>query len=292
MNRFSISQIAQFSGIKPHTIRIWEKRYHALEPNRTEGNTRYYSGSQLRRLLNITALMQHKYKVSDLCSASDEELFTIVKKHNSCKDRNNSYDYFVSQLIAAGINYEEYSFNKLFSHCLLRFGMKETYIKILNPLMIRLGLMWSTDRLPPAQEHFISNLVQAKIQVATDSLPPGNPDSETWILFLPEDEHHEISLLFANWLIRSYGKKTIYLGSGVPLPTLITAVNDTKPNNLLLFFVHYNLPENAQNYLNKLALQFGDKHIYIAGNRKLVNELSFDKNLHLLKTIKELERNL
>jgi DNA-binding transcriptional MerR regulator len=292
MDKLSISQVAQFSGIKPHTIRRWEQRYDALKPSRTEGNTRYYSGDQLRRLLNIVSLKEQNYKVSELCTLSDERLFEMVAALNATDVQDESHQYLVSQLIDSGMNYDEPKFEKTFSHCLLRLGIKDTYIRIIYPLLVRLGLMWAANKLPPAHEHFISNLIRQKIMTAIDSLPPADHDSDSWLLFLPEDEFHEIGLLFANHFIRSSGKEVIYLGPSVPLSTLKIAVKETNPNNLFLFLVHYNLPKNAQIYLNQLMNCFSHQKIYISGNQKLLGQIDSQKNLNHLNSVKSLERQL
>ncbi len=124
MDKFSISQGAQFSGIKPHNIRMWEQRYDVLNPHRSKGNTRYYSGNQLRRLLNIASLMQTGYKISELCAMNDERLFSLIKSFKSDKPINGVNKYFISQLIGSGMCYDESHFEKIFSHCLLQYGMK------------------------------------------------------------------------------------------------------------------------------------------------------------------------
>lgn len=292
MDKLSISQIAQFSGIKPHTIRMWEKRYDALKPCRTKGNTRYYSSAQLRRLLNITSLMKDDYKVSELCSASDDVLFKMVAEKRNKKSTEKPNGYFISQLIAAGMSYDEANFEKIFSHCLLRFGMRNTYKKTIYPMLNRLGLMWLSNDLPPAHEHFISNIIKQKIGTAIDSLAVSENDADSWLLFLPEDEFHEIGLLFANYLIRCSGKKVIYLGPNVPLSTLKVAVTDIEPENLFFFLVHYNLPKNTQIYLNQLKDYFNHQKIYVSGNQKLMDEINFGENLYRLNSIENLERKL
>ncbi|HET6527857.1 MAG TPA: MerR family transcriptional regulator, partial [Balneolaceae bacterium] len=263
MNHFSISQIAQFSGIKPHTIRMWEQRYDALNPSRSEGNTRYYNGDQLRRLLNIVSLLEYDYKVSELCEMSDEMLFDLIKATQKKTTENEPNEYFISQLIAAGMSYDEAYFEKIFSHCLLRYGMKDAYTKVVYPMLVRLGLMWASDTLPPAHEHFISNIIRQKLFTAIDSLPPADPASESWLLFLPENEFHEIGLLLANYLIRFSGKKVVYLGGNVPLQSLTAAIKNTNPDNLLLFLVRSNLIESTEVYLDELNRLFNKQKIYV-----------------------------
>lgn len=264
MNQFSISQLAQFSGIKAHTIRIWEQRYNALQPYRSEGNTRYYDGLQLRRLLNIVSLLKFNYKVSQLCKMTDEELAELQRQYHLRAIDDNDFEYFINQLISAGVNYDEQNFDKFFSHCLLRFGLKKTYVEVLYPVLDRIGIMWSIDQMPPTQEHYITNLLQQKLFTAIDSLAPEKSNEEVWLLFLPENEFHEIGLLFASYLIRSRGKKVIYLGSNVPLSLLGTAVKETKVTRILTFLVHNDLPENVNSYLEELKKGAAGREVFVA----------------------------
>jgi DNA-binding transcriptional MerR regulator len=292
MDLFSISQLAQYSGIKPHTIRIWEQRYNALQPVRSEGNTRYYDSVQLRRLLNIVSLSQSGHKVSDLGILSDAELFSLLETAISTIDGNDPAEYFISQMIATGMAYDEANFERCFSHCLLRFGMKNAYIKVLHPMLERIGLMWSTDKIPPAQEHFISNLVRRKLFTAIEYLPVANSEEDAWLLFLPENEFHEIGLLFSYYLVRLSGKKAIYLGSNVPQKSVLEAVKDISPKNLLFFLVHNDFPDHIQAYLNTLADHLPDKNIFFTGNPKLIGQLEKTKHISWVRTIEEFDRIL
>ena len=291
MNLFSISQLAQFSGIKQHTIRIWEKRYNALSPTRSEGNTRYYNNNQLRRLLNIVSLMQLNYKISQLGTMPDNELYKIIGSA-TYESMPESAEYFVLHLTRAGLSYDEMQFDKIFSHCILRYGMTETYKKILYPMLVRTGLMWSCNTMPPANEHFVSSLLRQKISTAIDSLPHALPGEETWMLFSPEDEFHEIGLLFAHYLIRVSGKKVIYLGTNMPLDSLAAAVKDAQANKLLLSLVHRNTIKRLQEYLNKLNKIITGKEMYVAASKELMKQIKLPKRIKWLQSANELENVL
>src|SRR5690606_2384786 len=138
MDEFSISQLAQFSGIKAHTIRIWEQRYNALRPGRTAGNTRYYNNMQLRRLLNIVSLLEVGYKISELAALPDPTLFGMIKYHLIMPQLHGPAEYYISQMISAGLDFNEAHFEKIFSHCLLKYGMKETYVQIIYRVLLRM----------------------------------------------------------------------------------------------------------------------------------------------------------
>lgn len=291
MNSFSITQLARFSGVKAHTIRMWEQRYHTLQPNRTEGNTRFYNNDQLKRLLNIVTLADVDYKVSELSKMPDKKLFKLLEELKN-KSGDVHYEYFIPQLINAAINYDESAFEKTFSHCLLRFGFKDTYLLIIYPLLVRIGLLWSSDTIPPAHEHFISNLITQKLFTAIDSLPVPDPKSESWLLFLPEQEFHEIGLLFASYLIRRAEIKVVYLGSNLPLESLKMVLENISPENLLLFFVHRDLPEDTREYLKHLGKLFKRKKIFVAGHKKFTEQLGEINKVQYLNSIEDLEKQL
>jgi DNA-binding transcriptional MerR regulator len=292
VQQFSISQLAQFSGIKAHTIRVWEQRYNALNPQRSEGNTRYYDNSQLRRLLNIVSLVDEGNRVSELCTLSDEELSRRVQAFDSLKFPKGPEEYYISQLILAGINYDEWHFEKIFAHCLLRLGMKHTYLKILYPMTARMGLMWSHGTFSPAYEHFNSNLLRQKLFTAIDSLPPASPKAEGWLLFLPEDEFHELGLLFAQYMIKSSGQRAVYLGANLPMEGIANAVEQIQPDSLLLFLIHYDLPERTQQYLDDLASSYRVNNIYVSGNPSLLGRLKMKLPLQWLQQVQNLEHVL
>lgn len=291
MNSFSISQLSQYSGVKPHTIRMWEQRYNALQPIRSQGNTRYYSGDQLRRLLNIVSLIKTDRKVSELCSMPDDQLSALILNESGASNGETS-EYFVSQLISAGMSYNQVQFENLFEHCLSHYDISKAYKLVIYPLLVRVGLMWAADEIPSVQEHFITNLVRQKLLRSIDALPPARANAKKWILFLPEDEFHEIGLLFASFIIRQTGDEVVYLGSSVSSAAVLTAIRELKPEYLLLFFVRYNVSEDAQNYLMGLNSGFNGQKIFVAGNNKLLSQLEYTGALQWLKYIDSLEREV
>jgi hypothetical protein len=159
-------------------------------------------------------------------------------------------------------------------------------------MLVRIGIMWSSDTIPPAHEHFISNLLRQKFLTAINSLPLAKAESDSWLLFLPEDEFHEMGLLFANYLLRQSGKKVIYLGSNLPLQSLKTVVKTVSPKNLLLFIVHQNLPDDIQEYFNKLSNEFKGKKIFVAADEKVTNGLKKRNNIFFLNSVENLEEQL
>jgi len=293
LNSFSISDLEQYSGIKAHTIRVWEQRYNALQPNRSEGNTRYYSGNQLRRLLNIVSLTNSDYKVSELCAMPDYQLYRLLEeKLADVKSPDDRAEIFISQVIAAAMRFSEERFDKVFSNCLLRYNIKEAYINVLYPALVRLGLLWANDSLPPAQEHFITNLFRQKLLAAIDMLPPSSSTKDPWLLFLPEDEFHETGLLFANYMIRQAGKKVIYLGASVPYSSLAEAIEDINPANLLFFLVRANNTENDARLISKLGNEFPAYKFFVASQQERIDNVKMGRNFTALHSVHDLEKML
>ncbi len=293
MDQFSISHLQQLSGIKAHTIRIWEQRYGALEPGRSEGNTRYYDSHQLRRLLNIVSLLKDGYKISHVGPMKDEELAHLLslklEEKRLTEDKN---EYYVSQLMAAAVSYDEAHFNAVYQQCIQKQGLKNTYTEVLYPLLNRMGLMWEIDSVSPAQEHFSSNLIKQKIFSAIESVPLANKSKRKWMLFLPENEFHEIGLLFANFLLREAGHQVVYLGSNVPLNTLEKAAQEIHPTDILLFFVHYLDHEEAAAYLKQVNTLFPKTNIHIASSKTLTEHIAKPRRINFIYSPEELIHTL
>lgn len=204
---YSISDLERLTGISVHNIRVWERRYNALQPSRSVGNTRYYDDSQLKRLLNIAGLYFSGHKISKACAMSKEETESFLQQEiNATVSSENQYEYFIARIISRALSYEEYEVSQLITKSLERHGILNTYKFVMYPLLVRVGLMWRQDSLCPSQEHFLSSVFRQKLYTAIDSCPAPKPGSQKWLLFLPEDEDHEIGLLLANYLLRASGK--------------------------------------------------------------------------------------
>jgi MerR family transcriptional regulator, light-induced transcriptional regulator len=272
--QYSISDLEQLSGISVHNIRIWERRYNALQPSRTAGNTRYYDDEQLKRLLNIASLYFSGHKISKACAMSQEETNSFLQREiNDTVSHENQYEYFISQIISHGMEFMEHDVNQLITHSFVRNGVLATYKFVMYPLLVRLGLMWRKDSLCPSQEHFLSSIFRQKLYTAIDQCPQPEKGSEKWLLFLPEDEDHDIGLLLASYLLRAAGKQVIYLGAKVPVSALENPVSFTKPDNMLFFMTRVRPIDDAQLYLGKLTENFSNQAIYFSGNPKVLDEL-------------------
>ncbi|TKC10513.1 MerR family transcriptional regulator [Pedobacter polaris] len=286
--KLSISDLEQLSGVPVHTIRIWERRYNALEPLRSSGNTRSYNDEHLKRLLNIVSLNQAGVKISQACSLTGDQMEEFLEKElKAIMPGLASFEFYVSQLLNAGVKYDELSFSILLDQCIEEHGIMKTYEQVMFPLLQRLGLMWRLDHICPAHEHFISAIVRQKLMTAINSLPLSNRGGPVWLLFLPEDEAHDIPLLFASFMLRSYGFKVIYLGERVPMESLKDAYSSTQVDHLLFFLVRQRPVKETGNYLQNLSNTFPNANIFLAGNGKLIAELELGANMSCFSSIAE-----
>lgn len=200
------------------------------------------------------------------------------------------FEYYITQLINHGFSYDEIQLNRLLSECIGDFGMATTYKEVIYPLLVRLGLMWRRDQFCPSQEHFLTSVIRQKIFSAINSLPLNSSPAPSWLLFLPEDENHEIGLLFANYLLRLKGHSVIYLGPRVPISAVKHAIVKNQSNNILLFMINRRPITEADSYLAELSGCFQNTRVYLAGNAKFIGELELNQNVNWLRSLQEFEQ--
>lgn len=231
MNKYSIAQVEALTGIKGHTIRIWERRYNFLEPERTSTNIRYYSDGELRKLLNVAILNKNGLKISKIDRMSDSEINEAILNLTSQAGPKLSEE--INKLTLAMLDMDEIEFEKLFQKQLVRYGLVKTITEVIYPFLNHVGVLWTTNKVMPAHEHFVSNLIRQKIITAIDSLPLAPPDARSIVLFLAEDEDHEIGLLLASFIVRELGWRIYYLGQNVPTKNVLEVVEMKKPSYVL-----------------------------------------------------------
>jgi DNA-binding transcriptional MerR regulator len=279
---YSIQYLEEISGIKAHTIRIWEQRYNLFKPQRTASNIRYYDDNQLRKLLNVTALLELGYKISHIGDMSNAQITQELKNKLDDTDRSVSFQHFTNELIISSLNFDKASFEKQFNSCVLKFGFAPTIENVLYPTMKRIGILWQLEEMNPSQEHFISNLIRQKLYSAIDGLPEPAVSSKTCILFLPENEHHEIGLLYFNYLLIRSGIKTIYLGENVPINSVKHAADHLNPSHLVLFMIKTIAPDQSNEYLKKLCKLFPTKQVLLCGSPPFLQTIKKLNNLVLI----------
>lgn len=293
MNLFTISELQRYSGVNVHSIRAWEKRYNALTPHRTKGNTRYYDGSQLKRLLNIVSLMDDNYKISELCSMSDDELAQLLQnKLEDEKTPSENDEFLVSQMVASAIGFDESLFDKIFLRSVSKYGLELTYLKVIYPTVQRLGVLWSIEGISVAQEHFATHLIKQKLISSIDILPINHGEKGSWLLFLQEGELHEIGLLMANYLIRNAGQRSTYLGANVPFASVKDTVEAIKPGYLLSFLVAKNDKEEDEKFLSSLVKTFPSTQIFIGAEAGRVKNMKVGRNITFLTSMSDFKKQI
>jgi len=282
---YSIRDLEKISGIKAHTLRVWEQRYAILDPKRTETNIRYYEEDDLRLLLSISMLNNNGYKISKIAKMDKKEIHEICQ---SLFEVTEEHENQVNALTLSMIDMDEDRFEKIISNNTLRYGFEETMVKIINPFFERVGILWQTGTIRPAQEHFISNLVRQKVIVAIDAqVVPKGPEVPRYLLFLPEHELHELGLLFASYLLRSRGNRVIYLGQGLPEEDLDSVYESYHPHYLYTILTMNPPKESAMNYVERIGTKFSESIILAAGHA-LRNMESENDNVRVLDNMPEL----
>src|SRR5665213_811477 len=218
---FTIRDIENLSGIKAHTIRIWEQRYSFLKPKRSDTNIRFYSNDELKIILNIALLNKHGYKISQIDKMDREAMFNCVL---SLTHEEAKANVIVNQLLESMIEFDIERFEKILNKCIGTTDIEKTIIQIIFPFLDKVGILWLTNHLIPVQEHLISNVIRQKIIVGIDSLKQPPVTGLKICLFLPESEYHELSLLFVYFLLKKKGINVIYLGANIPMDELKTIV--------------------------------------------------------------------
>lgn len=267
--KYSIKDLERLSGIKAHTLRIWEQRYDLLHPQRTDTNIRYYSNEDLKKILNVSLLNQHGYKISNIASLSEDNLYREAEKLLNRFEKESDQ---VENLMLALLDWDESIFEGHVQDSIRHFGLENTLEKILFPFLRQLGNMWQAGIVNPAQEHFISNLVRQKIIVETDKLGhKSEAGSKRMVLYLPHNELHEMGLLYANYLCRKRGYRCLYLGQSVPFDDLRDVCELVQPDFIITILTSCFNQEDAKAYLQRCQETFRKGQFLVSG-RLVVGE--------------------
>jgi DNA-binding transcriptional MerR regulator len=288
---FSIRDLENLSGIKAHTIRIWEKRYNLLSPKRTSTNIRNYSLASLQKLLNITLLYNNGYKISKIAKVPENEIPLLVKEIVA---RNSFKNHAINAFKLAMVNFDQTMFFNTYNRLLADKSFRDIFNDVFIPLLNELGLLWQTDTISPSHEHFITNLIKQKIIVNTEKLQSNEPtrQDKTFVLFLPENEIHELGLLFVNYEIILRGYKSIYLGQTVPTESL----TDLTKYYESLHFVSYFTVEPSKDKIDKYIEEFntnvnqdGKSSLWILGYQiQNLNKNNLPPTLRTFNSIQQL----
>lgn len=287
MKLYQIADLEQLTGIKAHTIRIWEKRYSLIEPTRTATNRRRYDEEQVKKLLNISALISEGFKISKIAELKDRELSRKIFELQHRGEDDSVSRAFVNDLTVAMLNFNEAAFEKGFTAAVARFGLFEAMLQVFYPLLYKIGILWASEHAMPVQEHFAACIIRRKLMAAIDGLPLPGGKKKKFLLFLPPDESHEIALLFSNYLLRSKGYDTVYLGQNVPYDNISAVIRHAKPDYLLTFFINN---RNRADIARQITAHLKPTGIttLVSGNQETLTGLKEQKHLRLLLTPQDL----
>jgi methanogenic corrinoid protein MtbC1 len=293
-NVFSIKDLENLSGIKAHTIRIWEKRYNVLEPMRTDTNIRYYDLPALQKLLNITLLHNHGYKISKISKLTPDKISILVREIVNEKSVKH---HAINAFKMAMMNFDQTLFFNTYTNLLSEKSFREVFYEIFIPLMNEIGLLWQSETISPAHEHFISYLVKQKLLVNTEKIQLLEPtkDDRVFVLFLPLNEIHELGLMYLNYEIILNGYKTIYLGESVPIESL----KDIKKYFDKVTYISYMTVEPSKddinNYLKEIhteILESSQSELWTIGRLTEFIKEEQHPNVKVFGSILEMSNNL
>jgi len=266
-NNFSIKNLEHLSGIKAHTIRIWEKRYNLFEPERTDTNIRLYNLENLQKLLNVTLLNNNGYKISKIASLSQQEINENVHKLTINK---NADDWSLGLFKLAMINFDQRLFTKTFNDLLEQFSFSEIFKNVFVPLMNELGVLWQTNSISPSHEHFITSLVKQKIHAMCEDLQQKytRRTDRRFVLFLPDNEIHELGLLYLQYEVLNNGFQCVFLGQSVPIESLSNLIDIGEPITFISYFTIEPAQDKIESYLNTFnseIIENIDSELWILG---------------------------
>lgn len=256
-NSFTIKNLEHLSGIKAHTIRIWEKRYNLFEPQRTDTNIRMYDLENLQKLLNVTLLYNNGFKISKIAKLSTQEVTENV--HNLTINKTAD-DWSIGLFKLSMINFDQRLFTKTFNELIEQFSFREIFKNVFIPLMNELGVLWQTNSISPSHEHFITSLVKQKIHAMCEELQSQETrrNDRRFVLFLPENEIHELGLLYLQYEVLNNGFPCVFLGQSVPIDSLKNLVDIGEPITFLSYFTIEPTQEKINAYLNTFSSEIID----------------------------------
>ena len=272
MHSFTIKDLENLSGIKAHTLRIWEQRYNFLKPQRSFTNIRNYSNEELKIILNISLLNKNGYKISHIDKMSAAEMNEKILSLDSVAQQER----FVNDLIQQMIDFEMEVFENLLQKQILTQGMEKTIVNIIFPFLQKIGILWTTNHIIPAQEHLVSNIIRQKLISEIDKLSPVIHINKTIILFLPESEHHELGLLFIHYLMKARGIKVIYLGANVPIKDVAFLCSIKKPDYIYTHLTAVAESFNFSKFIVEISKSFSQTPIILSG----ALPATFEKKIH------------
>lgn len=290
-SQFSIKDLENLTGIKAHTIRIWEKRYNLLEPKRTDTNIRYYDLASFQKLLNVSYLNNNGYKISKISTIDESEIPKLVREIASTNDVD---DHAINALKLAMLNFDQTLFYNTYESLLKEKTFRSVFYDVFIPMLTNIGMLWQTDTITPAHEHFISTLIRQKIIANTEKIQSKqvNNSKKTFVLYLPDNEIHELGLMFINYEIVSQGYHSIFLGPSVPIESLVDVQNHYDDIIFISYFTVTPENENLHKYVdtfNDVILKPSNSKFWILGQKvSHLDQNNLPEGVKTFKSIKSL----
>ena len=263
MGTYSIKDLENITGIKAHTLRIWEQRYGILRPERTETNIRRYCDEELKLLLNVSLLNKKGLKISGIARMTSAEICSKVRELSEAEADDKDYS---RALLTAMLELSEREFECILDALIVKRDFEDVMLRVVYPFFHEVGVLWQAGSINAAHEHFISHLIRQKLIVSLHQLPiPSEKSSPKWLLFLPEGEMHEIALLFAYYILKKRGNKVIYLGQNLPCGDLEECCTLYKPDFLFTIITSSPMGSEAEKYVRKVAQAYKCGNILVSG---------------------------
>jgi MerR family transcriptional regulator, light-induced transcriptional regulator len=285
MTKFTIKDLENLSGIKAHTIRIWEQRYSFLKPSRTDTNIRYYSNDDLKAVLNISILNKYGYKISHINRMSATDVQARVAELNIA---GAPQERIVNELIQLMVDLDTAGFEKLIDKQIAAAGIEKTIIRIIFPFFERIGILWQTGHINPAQEHLITNIIRQKLIVGIDQAKSLMKVKRSFLLFLPEGEHHELGLLLVYYLLKRKGAEVFYIGANVPLKDAQFVAKIKRPDFVYTHLTSTSSGFNFQKFLTQTSAKISRSKIMVSGHVTQAYKKTLPKNVEFKHSLIEL----
>jgi len=283
MTLYSIKDLEYLSGIKAHTIRIWEKRYHLLDPNRTDTNIRSYSDDDVRRILNVAMLIKNGYKISNVAAFDEAKLQSeVIRLNRNLSDPEKNID----QLLFHTVNIDTFGFEHLLEKIISELGFSKTILQVIFPFFERIGILWQAGSIFAAHEHFVSNLVRNRLIRETGKFESSD-NAKSILFFLRENEYHELGLLYSNYLASNAGLHCVYLGQNLPFDDLANLLNNSEFDFVCTSFISAIEKPEMEQYLANLSLVFNKNKILVAGRQLAIHKPKLPSNVVVVKSSNE-----
>jgi len=284
MNAFTIKDLENLSGIKAHTIRIWEQRYTFLRPQRTGTNIRYYNNDELKTILNVALLNKYGFKISHIDKMNEVEMKDRILSLSQVQAQQ---ERIINDLIQSMVDLDIESFESILDNYIMARGIERSITQIIFPFLEKIGILWATNHINPAQEHLVTNIIRQKLIVGIESVNTHMHVNKSILLFLPEGEHHELGLLFIYYLLRSRGVKVLYLGANVPLNDVEYVVKVKNPDIAYTHLTSLANNFNFDKFLNNLSLKVKGVPIVVSGQVTQQYRKSAPQGIHLKRSLPE-----